>query len=253
MRKILFYGVGGAYVILGLPLLGIAIILDRLNCTKASHTIAHRYIAFFAALLLKLAGVKVTVEGKENLPNDLPVVFISSHQGHFDSAVILAHIKVPLTFVATINAANFSVISKWFELGKIIYMERGNLRQNYFAMKQAEEVLTSGISVVIYPEGIISNKPEMGRFKRGSFRLATDTGRAIVPLVIDGSWEVMGPENDRIQPAHVVLRILPPIATAGLTKSEHQALVDHVYGLIAANLQENQARRSRGRQAAGDR
>ncbi|HHT73055.1 MAG TPA: 1-acyl-sn-glycerol-3-phosphate acyltransferase [Firmicutes bacterium] len=243
MRKQLFFGLGWIYVILGLPLLGVATLLDKLRLTKVSFTIAHRYMAALAGLLLRLAGAKVKVEGKENLPTDLPVVFISSHQGHFDSAVILAHIRVPLTFVATSNAAKFPVISQWFRLGSTIYMERGNLRQNYQAIKEAEAVLAEGTSVVIYPEGIISGGPHMGEFKRGSFRLATDTNVPIVPLVIDGSWALMGPDENGIEPAHVVLRILPPVPTAGLSRDQQHALPEEIYGLISQNLNEIQSRR----------
>ena len=54
-------------------------------------------------------------------------------------------------------------------------MERGGLRQNYQALKEAGWVLASGKSVVIHPEGIISGGPTM-ESSRGSFRLATDMG-----------------------------------------------------------------------------
>lgn len=242
MRKKLFYGIGWAYIILGLPLLGIAIALHKLRFTAASFTIAHRYMVILAALLLRLAGVKVTVEGREHLPKELPVVFVSSHQGHFDSAVILSQIRVPLTFVATSNAAKFPVVSRWFVLGSVIFMERGNLRQNYQAVKEAQQVIAEGKSVVIYPEGIISGGPNMGQFKRGSFRLATDTNVPIVPLVIDGSWEIMGPNGHTIQPARVVLRILPPIRTDGLSRAEQLELPEKVYSLISQNLAEIQSR-----------
>ncbi len=241
MRKGLFYFIGWTYVVLGTPLLLIALLIRRLGRAELSASITQKYMSCLASLLLRLAGAKVTVEGKENLPDDLPVVFISSHQGHFDSAVILANIKVPMSFVATTNASKFPIISRWFDLGYTVYMERGNMRQNYEAIKQAEEVIKNGRSMVIYPEGIISNGPEIGEFKRGSFRLATNTGAAIVPLAIDGSWQIMGTENNTIQPADIVMRILPPVPTKGLSRQEIQELHQQVFELIKANLAEIQA------------
>lgn len=245
MRKGLFYFIGWTYVVLGTPLLGVALLLRRFGYADASAGIAQRYMSCLARLLLWLAGAKVTVEGFENLPGDLPVVFISSHQGHFDSAVILAYLKVPMSFVATTNASKFPIASRWFDLGHTVYMERGNLRQNYAAIKHAQELIGTGRSIVIYPEGIISNGPEMGEFKRGSFRLATDTEVTIVPLAIDGSWQIMGPESNTIQPADVMMRILPPVPTRGLSREEIQELPQQVFELIQANLKEMQARNHR--------
>ncbi len=244
MRKRMFYAFGWTCIFLGLPLLGVAALLHRFGFTEGSYTLAHNYIAVLAKLLLWVAGAKVTVEGRENFPAQFPVVFVSSHQGHFDSAVILAHFRVPLTFVASSNAAKFPIVSRWFAYGSAIYMERDNLRQNYQALKEAEQVLASGKSVVIYPEGIISGGPTMGEFKRGSFRLATDMDATIVPLAIDGSWQIMGENGDTIQPAHIVLRVLPPISTKGLSRAEKQAIPAQVYDLIAHNLKDIQSRRS---------
>lgn|SRR5690554_5671701 len=244
MRKAFFFTVGWTYAVLCLPLLGVAALLSRLGFRDVGYSIAVKYMRTLAKLMLILAGVKVRVEGTENLPQDLPVVFVSSHQGHFDSAVILAYLKYPVVFVASSNAAKFPIISQWFNLGKTVYMERDNLRQNYQAVKEAQAAVESGHCVVIFPEGIISKKAEMGEFRRGSFKVATEPGVPIVPLVIDGTWKVMGSNSDTIQPADVVLRILPQVPTAGLTKQEQHELPQKVFESIEKNLKEIQQRSS---------
>lgn len=224
MRKTIFYGVSWALVILGLPLLGIAVSCDKLGLLALRSNITDNYLAHLARTMLRLTGSKVQIEGLHHIPPSEPVLFVSNHQGHFDSAVFLAYVRKPKAFVASSAASKFPIFKVWFDFAYTIYLEKENARQNYKALQDAKEVIDGGRSVVIYPEGIISSGPEVGEFRRGAFKLAFETGAPIVPVIIDGTWKVMGSQNDTIQPATIVARILPPVATCGLSRQEQQEL-----------------------------
>lgn len=236
MRKKLFYAVSWALIILGLPFLGIAVIADKLGLLTLRSIIADNYLAYLAWLMLRLSGSTVHVEGLHHIPPSDPVVFVSNHQGHFDSAVILAYIRKPKGFVASSAAGKFPIFRTWFNLAYTIYLEKDNVRQNYAALQYSKEVIGMGRSVVIYPEGVISSSPELGEFKRGAFKLAFETNVPIVPVVIDGTWKVMGEKNDTIQPAMIVIRILPPVSTKDLSRTERQELPGQIYASIKEAL-----------------
>ena len=237
MRRRLFFLVSWTLVVLGLPLLGLAAILSALGFDKLRTRITDDFLAFLARCLIWLTGSRVKLEGLEHIPAHEPVLFVSNHQGHFDSAVFLAYIRKPKSFVASSAASKFPIFRLWFSYAYTIYLEIGNVRQNYTALEGAKEILNQGRSVVIYPEGVISSGPEMGDFKRGAFKLAVATGVPIVPVVIDGTWQVMGEKNDRIEPAIITAKILPPIPTAGLSRQEQLQLPDEIYTQIQAELQ----------------
>lgn len=237
MRKKLFYATSWAMVVLGLPLLGVAIIFDKLGLLALRSMIADNYLAFLGWSMLRLSGSTVHVEDLHNIPSSGPVVFVSNHQGHFDSAVILAYIRKPKAFVASSEASKFPIFSIWFKFAYTTYLEKNNVRQNYTALQGCKEIIALGRSVVIYPEGIISSGPQLGEFKKGAYKLAFETGVPIVPIVIDGTWRVMGEKNDTIKPAAIVVRVLPPVPTSGLSRHEQQELPEQIYQSIKMSLE----------------
>lgn len=236
MRKIVFYGISWTLVVLGLPLLGIAVICDKLGLLALRTNITDSYLAHLARSMIWLTGSKVQIEGLHHIPPSEPVLFVSNHQGHFDSAVFLGYIRKPKAFVASSAASKFPIFRIWFAYASTIYLEKESARQNYAALQSAKDIIRGGRSVVIYPEGIISSGPQPGDFKRGAFKLAFETGAPIVPVVIDGTWKVMGAKNDTIQPATIVAKVLPPVTTRGLSRQEQQELPGQIYKSINAGL-----------------
>lgn len=51
-------------------------------------------------ILLKMAGVKITVKGKENIPADQAVLYVGNHRSYFD--ILVGYVTVPdlMGFVA---------------------------------------------------------------------------------------------------------------------------------------------------------
>lgn len=234
MRKKLFFFVSWIFVLFSLPFLALAMLSNKLGFRFLSEAITEGFLALLARLMLFLSGSTVQVDGLEHLPQAGPVLFVSNHQGHFDSAVLLAYLRIPKSFIATSEAAKIPILKHWFALAQAIYFEKDNLRQNYAAIQKAQEIIEAGRSMVIYPEGIISSSPEQGEFKRGAFKLAFKTKVPIVPIAIDGTWRVMGPNSDQINPAKIRLRILPAVTTTNLTRLEQQELPVQLATLIKA-------------------
>jgi 1-acyl-sn-glycerol-3-phosphate acyltransferase len=113
-------------------------------------------------------------------------------------------------------------------------MDRNDIRQSITAINQGVQYLKEGYSMVIFPEGTRSGSVEMGEFKAGSFKLATKSGVPIVPIAINGSYNIMGKKSLIVKPAEVSVKILKPIETAKLSKEELKTLHDRVYEEIRA-------------------
>ncbi|MEG2842222.1 MAG: lysophospholipid acyltransferase family protein, partial [Ruthenibacterium sp.] len=93
-----------------------------------------------------------------------------------------------------------------------------------------------GKSMIVFPEGTRSKGGPMGEFKSGGFKMACKAKAPIVPVVIDGSYKIMEANGNWMRPAHVNITILPPIATAALTREEQKALPQKVAQMIAEYL-----------------
>ncbi len=76
----------------------------------------------------------------------------------------------------------------------------------------------------------------MGRFKPGSFKLATESGAVIVPLTIDGAYRGLE-EKGRITPVHVKLTVHRSIPPEEISKMTTKELSEKVWSIINAGLE----------------
>ena len=154
----------------------------------------------WARQLIFIAGGRVEISGLENLPSGGGVLFVSNHQGAFDIPLLLGYVPGLKGFVSKKENSRLPIVSIWMKLLHCIILDRGDLRQSARAIARGIRDLQAGRSLVIFPEGTRSKSGVMNRFKEGSFKLATRSGAAIVPLTIDGSYRLLEGNNGRITP-----------------------------------------------------
>ncbi|NIS60439.1 MAG: 1-acyl-sn-glycerol-3-phosphate acyltransferase, partial [Proteobacteria bacterium] len=63
------------------------------------------------------------------------------------------------------------------------------------------------VSVVVFPEGTRSRNGSIQPFKRGGFTLAIKSGVPIIPITINGSWDVMPRDSMRVRPGEIRVSI----------------------------------------------
>lgn len=133
----------------------------------------------------------VTVEGRENLEPGHSYVFVANHQGAFDIFLVYGFLQ-----------RNFKWMMKW-QLGKIpfvgfacrmshqIFVDKRGPSRIRTTIEAARKTLSSGMSVVVFPEGSRTFTGHMAKFKKGAFALADELQLPVVPLTINGSFNVM--------------------------------------------------------------
>lgn len=233
LRTIIWFIWFWVSVILTLPFLLWAKLLHKQGDEEKRIKVVHRTTSLWARLVVNLSGSKIKVDGLNNLPEG-PVVFIGNHQGNFDIPILMAFIDKPKAFIAKIETSKLPFVASWMREMRCVFMDRNDIRQSITAINQGVEYLKQGYSMVIFPEGTRSGSKEMGEFKAGSFKLATKSGVPIVPVAINGSYNIMGKKSFLVKPAEVKVTILKPIETALLSKEEAKDLHDRVYEEIKA-------------------
>ncbi len=131
--------------------------------------------------ILRVVRLKITVTGKENIPNE-PFILASNHQTLFD---ILAFKTIlsdrPLIFIAKRELFRWPVVGRMIRLLGNVPIERERDRAAAKAIIDGIKMYKRGATVMVYPEGHRSGKNEMIPFKAGSFKLAMKPG---APLVV---------------------------------------------------------------------
>lgn len=200
----------------------------------AARTYINRYVRMWCRTLLRIAGVTVEVRGFENIPQGRAVVFTPNHQSNYDIPLMLTCLDEPHGIVAKIETRKIPLVCQWMELLDCVFIDRANPRRAMEAMRQAEQLLERGRSIVVFPEGTRSKGSGMNEFKAGAFKIACKARAPVVPVAIDGSYRIMEANGNWMKPAHVVITILPPIETAGLPRAEQHTLAKTAAAQVAA-------------------
>ncbi|OUQ37322.1 1-acyl-sn-glycerol-3-phosphate acyltransferase [Faecalibacterium sp. An122] len=188
--------------------------------------------------LLRVAGVKMTVEGVENIPASGPVVFVGNHRSYFDIPIMLVALDHPHGILAKEELANIPLLSRWMNLLGCVYVKREDVRGSLQALKDASDVVKNGESFTIFPEGTRYKGVEggAGEFKAGAFRIAIKTGAPVVPVAISGARALYEDHGCIVRPGSVRVTILPAIRTAGMKKEEQTQLPQAVRQNILAAM-----------------
>jgi 1-acyl-sn-glycerol-3-phosphate acyltransferase len=235
-RTILWYVAFWLLQLLSLPCLVIVLLLQAAGRQAARDKILFLTVRTWARLLIAFAGARVAVSGLENLPAQGGTLFISNHQGAFDIPLLLGYVPGLKGFVSKKEASRLPIVGAWIRQLRCIVLDRGNMRQSARAIARGVGDLRAGRSLIVFPEGTRSKSGTMGRFKDGSFQLATRSGAAIVPLTIDGSYRLLEGHQGRITPGTVQLHIHPGIRVQGLSTAEKKNLAATVQRIVASRL-----------------
>ena len=148
-------------------------ILTSKGDIKRRDEYVYKVVYIWSRFIMTISGAKVNVIGLENLPKDQTVLFISNHQSNFDIPLLLSSINISKGFIAKKELEKWPFISTWMKYINCIFMDRDNLRKSAESIVEGINLLKSGYSMVVFPEGTRSKGKPVDEFKGGSFKLAT--------------------------------------------------------------------------------
>lgn len=230
VRTFLWFLTLAVGLILSLPLL----LLSKLIPCKNKAFWAGLVISSGAPLVKRIAGFKLEKSGTENIP-DRAALYVANHQGIFDIVIALTELNGIKPFLAKAETRNIPILGAWMKSFDCVFIDRGNVRSSLESIKRCEELLKSGTSVIIFPEGTRSRSHELGDLKAGAFKCAVKAKVPVVPVVIDGSYKVWE-EHNRICPATASLKILPPVETADMKREKTKHIAEDVSEMIRRAL-----------------
>ncbi|RAP33190.1 hypothetical protein DID77_03445 [Candidatus Marinamargulisbacteria bacterium SCGC AG-439-L15] len=142
-------------------------------------------------LIIGFYGVKIQTQGVELIPTDKPFLLTANHQSIMDIILILITVKPPFRFIAKKELALVPLLGWIMYVMGHYFIDRKNAAQAYAKLEAVKAQLLNGWSLAIFPEGTRSKTGKIGPFKRGSFKLALETGVPIVPCYIHGVHDIL--------------------------------------------------------------
>jgi 1-acyl-sn-glycerol-3-phosphate acyltransferase len=120
-----------------------------------------------------------------------------------------------------------------------IAIDRQNRRRAISQLELAKERLQSGISIWISPEGTRSRDGSVMPFKKGGFHVARELGLPIIPVYIQGAYEIMPADGLTVHTnKSIIVHFCEPVATAEYNKNDTNYLLEKVRDEIIHKQQE---------------
>lgn len=179
-----------------LPLLGLSTILTALltiiGCTlgKASFW-AYWPPCIWSKLMCRIPLLQVDVIGREKLQKGTSYVFVANHQGPYDIFLIYGYLGHSFRWLMKKELRRIPLIGRACEKAGHIMVDKSGPKAIARTQALARETLKGGISIVVFPEGSRTFTGCMASFRRGPFMLGHQLRLPIVPVTIDGSFDVL--------------------------------------------------------------
>lgn len=197
----------------------------------------NRVAQTWARSLLRIAGVKVRIEGLEHIDPNGAYVIASNHLSYYDTPVMLGSLPVQFRFMAKKGLFLIPFLGTHLKRAGHIPVYRDDPRSGVRTMNLAAETIREKrVSVLVFPEGGRAHDGRLQEFKDGAAYIAIKAGVPVVPAAISGTWKVLPFGSGRIQPGGVVLRIAEPIETSSMTLKQRHALTATLHETIAGML-----------------
>jgi len=182
--------------------------------------------------LLRVARVRLTVEGLEKIDPQQSYVFVANHRSYMDIPAILASIPVEFRFYAKKGLFLIPFLGTHLKRAGHIPVARGDARASVRSMALGAHLIQERkISMLLFPEG--GRRAGMQGFKEGAAHIAIKAGVPIVPLGLVGTRAVLPIGSSYVRGGPVTLKIGDPIATSGLKLQDRAQLTETLSRLVA--------------------
>jgi 1-acyl-sn-glycerol-3-phosphate acyltransferase len=192
--------------------------------------------------VLWASGCEVVIHGAEHVRPGIPQVIASNHVSWFDVFAIAGTLHVPFHFVAKKELLRIPLFGPAMQAAGHVIIDRSNRERAIESLREAgERIRHTPAAVVIFPEGTRSRTGRLMPFKKGAFLLAAESGVAIVPAAVTGSFGIMPPGSRRIRPNTIHVHYLEPIPAAEVAAAGTRGvepLMERVHAAIGAALSE---------------
>jgi 1-acyl-sn-glycerol-3-phosphate acyltransferase len=186
----------------------------------------------------KMVGAKIEIRGRENARPGQNYIFMSNHVSNLDPPIVIPLIPGRTSVLVKKELFRIPLLGTAMKLARLVPVDRSNRDAAIASIREATEVLKSGLHMSVFPEGTRSSDGHMQAMKKGPFYLAEESGVPVIPVTIRGTFEMWPKHRFAIKPGPVILTFHPPITYA--EAGSRETLMSAVRTAIESGLPEEQ-------------
>ena len=216
-------------------------LLTSLGCMVGlSRWFAFLPTRFWGWFTIRFLFLPVKVEGREHLQPGQSYIFAANHQGAFDIFLLSGFLGREFKWMMKASLRKVPFVGMACEKASYIFVDKSSRKAVAKTMDDARQRLVGGTSLAVFPEGARTFSGHMGIFRRGAFQLADELQLPVVPITIDGCFDVMPRTKDfhfaQWHPLRLVIN--PPIVPTSQGAGNIKRTLEESYRIIMDALPE---------------
>jgi 1-acyl-sn-glycerol-3-phosphate acyltransferase len=221
------------FLSLGVPLLLLLAFWPGLM-RRCMYSTLKVYTFFLTRLWLPLLQVYSIAEisgfDKRSMSN---VIFVANHRGRLDALLLLSMLPESGVLIKP-KYTRIPIYSAFVKYLDFVRADSGSPATLAASLARCRDLLDSGKNLLVFPEGTRARSGKLQAFKDFCFKVAQDSGRPVVPVIVHSDYPFMARTPQSIFPRYkfrYTIRFLAP-CKAG-ERERPDAFAGRVYGIMA--------------------
>ena len=234
------------YVLVALPIIILLPILLVVISREKWYPSFMKLARFWASFILIGMGFNWKIEKQQELIKGKSYMLIANHTSMIDIMLMLVSVtNHPFVFVGKKELAKIPLFG-FFYRKTCILVDRNDARSRQAVFKSAQRRLNSGLSICIFPEGLVPEESiVLDNFKDGAFRLAINHQIPVVPMTFFDNKKRFSYTFFSGGPGLLRVKIHPFIETIGLAIEHTTSLRNEARQLILDDLEQDLNRKKK--------
>jgi len=163
-------------------------------------------------LLTRLIGVHVTLAGRD-VPDHEQAVVVANHSSWIDGAVLASVLRGAPVFVVGAELGRARWSGPFLRRLGAEFVQRTTPEQGITDTRHLITATGTGHTLVVFPEGRLSQVPGLRTFRLGAFLTAAEARLPVVPIAIRGTRSLLPPGHRTPHRACVTVEVGEPIVS----------------------------------------
>lgn len=182
--------------------------------------------------------IRLDMFGRQTVDRKRSCVFVANHLSFLDGPLLFLVIPQYVRVILKKEIFRIPVIGWAMQFVGFVPVDRKGLKSGRKSIERATHLVKErGYSYLIFPEGTRSRDGQMQSFRRGAFFLAINSQVPIVPITINGGYELMPKGSPFPKKGTVKIVFHRPVPVAGLTIEDMPELMKKMRAIILSGLE----------------
>lgn len=186
---------------------------------------------------LTITGCRLQVNGTKNFKKGEQYIVTCNHNSFLDIPLSCPFIPGANKTIAKKSFAKIPLFGWYYSKGSVL-VDRNDESSRKKSFREMKAVLDTGMHMSVYPEGTRNRTGQpLKTFHSGAFRLATESGKDVIPAVIFNTARVLpSTKAFYFMPGKIAIHFLPPVTSSNKTpKALQQEVFDIMWKYYVSN------------------